>query len=154
MSVQRYLESMATEVPEAPALDADSESSITARTISSSTNTLFPIDCQKNGILDPLGSQPPTNLDHLCEQLSRQLSTSPIPTEAEYRDFKSRIQRDPNEATVMLEMMPLFKTYPNPDNVLEEDYRAVIDQAFTGLPKDQGFNDGLSPSQPDYVQGK
>lgn len=35
----------------------------------------------------------------------------------------------------------------------DESYQPAFNQAFTGFPKDVGFNNGLSPPQPDFVEG-
>ncbi|KAM3067825.1 hypothetical protein ACMFMG_011309 [Clarireedia jacksonii] len=100
----------------------------------SMTDTSFPRLAFGNGVLDPVHSTPNENLDFLQDQLDRIRGTS-SPTESEYKNFASRIQKAPNETTVLLETSKLLKEYGR-------GYRRVYSQAFHSFPKDVGLNDG------------
>jgi hypothetical protein len=109
------------------------------------TDSSFPRLAFENGILDTAHSAPPGNLDYLQDRLDRARNTA-SPTESEYQDFTYRIQRAPNEMTMVLETSTLLKRYGR-------GYRRVYNQAFNDFPKDVGLNNGLSAAQPDMVEG-
>lgn len=65
-----------------------------------------------------------------------------------YERYVDRVGGAVNEATMVVEVSKrLLKDYDDPG------YRAPFNQAFTGFPKDVGFNNGLSAPQPDFVEG-
>jgi len=63
-----------------------------------------------------------------------------------FDDYIDRVEEAGNEATVVVQTSELLKKYP-------KGYRQAYNQACTGLPKDLGFNHGLSAPQPDFVEG-
>ncbi|KAK3337128.1 hypothetical protein B0T19DRAFT_61254 [Cercophora scortea] len=112
----------------------------------STTASGFDVRARKNGILDPIGSRPPKNLEEIRERLAAPRETA-SPPESVYEDYAYTVQRAANEATIVGETLPLPKTYPR------EPYTRVLSQAFTAFPKNMGFNDGLSAPQPDFIEG-
>lgn len=131
-----------------------SEKGFTSHDSSSSTKTLsttasgFAVRAKKNGILDPIGSKPPTNLEAVCRRLARRRATV-SPSESAYRGYTNTIARAANEATIVVTASrKLLEEYSD-----EEGYINAYNQAFTDYPKDVGFNNGLSAPQPDFVQG-
>jgi hypothetical protein len=85
------------------------------------------------------------NVDHQRERLDRARAT-PSSTESEYQLTAYKIQTAENEQTVLLETSTLLKGY-------ERGYRRVYNQPFNDFPKNVGFNNGLSPAQPDMGEG-
>ncbi|KAK7414190.1 hypothetical protein QQZ08_012551 [Neonectria magnoliae] len=113
----------------------------------SSTSPGFAYISEKNGILKAYQSKPPTNLKQILERHARSTASDPI-TRLGYKDFVSKVQRAPNEATIVFEAgQTLFKKYT------VEGYHRVFDLSFAGFPRDVGFNNGLSPPQPDFLEG-
>ncbi len=69
------------------------------------------------------------------------------PPESAYDDYVDQVERAKNEATMVVKTSGrLLKEYP-------KGYDQAFSQAFTGLPKDIGFNNGLSAPQPNFVEG-
>ena len=122
----------------------DFDDSSTTKTLST-TASGFAIQARENGILDPLESKPPKNLEDIRRRLDESRGTA-SPTESVYDRYVHTVGDAPNEATMVGEMLPLLKQYPN-------SYRRALKQAFTGFPRDIGFNNGLLAPQPDYVEG-
>ncbi|KAJ2905784.1 hypothetical protein MKZ38_004461 [Zalerion maritima] len=112
----------------------------------STTASGFDVRARKNGVLDPMGSRPPKNLEEIRERLAAPRGTA-SPPESVYEDYAYTVKRAVNEATMVGETLPLLKTYPR------EPYTRVLNQAFTAFPKDMGFNNGLSAPQPDFIEG-
>ncbi|KAK5651083.1 hypothetical protein OQA88_13703 [Cercophora sp. LCS_1] len=119
---------------------------------SGSTKTLsitasgFAIQARKNGVLDPLDSKPPKNLNDVRNQLAEPRA-SPSPPESIYKDYVHAVREADNEATMVGDTLPLLKTYPR------EPYKRTLNQAFTAFPSKVGFNNGLPAPQPDFIQG-
>ncbi|KAJ3466759.1 hypothetical protein MRS44_004323 [Fusarium solani] len=130
----------------APApLEAIVESS-TTKTIST-TMSGFAMQASRNGILDPLDSKPPVNLDDIRERHAQSRETA-SPTESAYEGYVKTVGLAPNEATMVVEVTAgLLKRCP------DKGYYRAFNQAFTGLTEDAGFNNGLSAPQPDFVEG-
>ncbi|KAI8680557.1 hypothetical protein NCS56_00461400 [Fusarium sp. Ph1] len=130
----------------APApLEATVASSTTKTT--STTMSGFVMQARRNGILKPHESKPPVNLGDIRERHTQPRGTA-SPTESMYEDYIKTVGKNPNKATMVFEVGgQLMKRYPN------EDYDRAINRAFTGFPKDAGFNKGLSAPQPDFVEG-
>ncbi|KAI8675495.1 hypothetical protein NCS57_00450800 [Fusarium keratoplasticum] len=130
----------------APApLEATVASSTTKTT--STTMSGFAVQARKNGILKQHESKPPVNLGDIRERHTQSRETA-SPTESMYEDYVRTVGKIPNEATMIFKAgTKLLKSYPN------EDYDQAINRAFTGFPKDAGFNKGLSAPQPDFVEG-
>jgi hypothetical protein len=124
------------------------ESTIESTTTNSTSTTSsgFAIQAYENGILEPRYSKPPTNLKDIREQHVRSRATA-SPTESVYEDYVDKVGGAVNEATMVFEVGgKLLKEYPR-------GYKRAFNQAFTGFPKDVGFNSSLSAPQPDFVEG-
>jgi hypothetical protein len=85
------------------------------------------------------------NISHQQKRLDRARET-PSLTESEYRLAAYNIQTAENEQTVLLETSELLKRY-------EQGYRRVYNRPFDCFPTNVGFNNGLSPAQPDVIEG-
>ncbi len=113
----------------------------------STTASGFDIQAYKNGILEPSRSKPPSNLEDIHKRLARTRVTA-SPPESVYEEYVEVVEGAPNEATMIYQVGgKLLKEYPG------KSYKKVFNQAFTGYPKDVGFNNGLSAPQPDFVEG-
>lgn len=119
--------------------------SSTTRTTSTTTSG-FALQADKNGILLPLDSNPPENLEALRQRLARSRETA-SPPESVYERYAYKVGTARNESTMVVEMAPLLKEYE------DRGYDRVFNQAFTAFPKDVGFNNCLSAPQPDFVEG-
>jgi hypothetical protein len=98
-------------------------------------------------MLNPLISKPPTNLKQMREQAAGSRKTAP-PTESVYERYVHTVGSAPNEATMDVEMSEhILKKYN------DKGYQRAFNKAFTGFPKDVGFNNDLSAPQPDFVEG-
>ncbi|RYO96193.1 hypothetical protein DL764_007509 [Monosporascus ibericus] len=96
----------------------------------STTSSGFAIQARKNGILNPIYSKPP--------------KTSRVSANG----TSSLAERLRPPTTMVFEVGgQLLKKYHG------KDYQTAFNQAFTAFPKDIGFNNGLSPPQPDSVEG-
>ena len=130
----------------ASALPHSTVPSSTIRTVST-TSSGFADQARKNGILHPLVSHPPKNLEDIRKQHARPRESA-SPPESAYSGYVRAVNVAPNEATMVINAGgDLLKKY---DHV---GYHPVYNQAFTAFPKDVGFNDGLSAPQPDYIEG-
>ncbi|KAK0630502.1 hypothetical protein B0T17DRAFT_589996 [Bombardia bombarda] len=106
-------------------LESTLKSSSTAMT-TSTTMSGFATQAQKNGILQPRCSKPPS----------------------EYKRYVNKVEGARNEATMVYEVgKKLLKEYD------DTGYHRVFNQAFTAFPKDVGLNNALSAPQPDFVEG-
>ncbi|KAI8963967.1 hypothetical protein F5Y11DRAFT_317988 [Daldinia sp. FL1419] len=99
-----------------------------------------------NGILDPANSQAPENLDEWQLRLDHRRSSA-SPTKSEFQDYVTATRTAPNQETMIYEMSKLLKDHK------DLGYRKVFNQAFTDLPKAEGFNNGLSRPRPSFVEG-
>jgi hypothetical protein len=126
--------------------DSTIDSSTTKAKSISTTTSGFADQAYKNGILLPLHSKAPKNLDDLYARLARSCETA-SPPESEYENYIYQVEVAPNEATMVGEMLPLLKSCRG------QGYHRVLNQPFTGFPKEVGFNNGLSAPQPDLVEG-
>ncbi|KAI8665433.1 hypothetical protein NCS56_00979100 [Fusarium sp. Ph1] len=125
-------------------------SSSTTKTIKSDkTKSMTTNDFQgqaiANGILDPLRSMPCQNTKETPRRLNRNRESA-SPTGSEYELYCEKIDTAGNEAVVVQQILRLFQDY-------DGKYNIEMNRAFSALPKDLGFNNGLSASQPDFVQG-
>ncbi|KAK4133511.1 hypothetical protein BT67DRAFT_404805 [Trichocladium antarcticum] len=121
-------------------------SASTPTTRSPTTTSGFALQAGKNGVLDPLSSKPPKNLEDIITRHGRSRETASPPNSV-HEDYLDTVESAINESTIICDMLPLFKTYPN------EGYKKAFNQAFTGFPKGVGFNNGLSAPQPDFIEG-
>lgn len=123
--------------------DSTDDSSTTKST--STTSSGFAIKARNNGILEPAYSKPPANLEDIRRRHAESRATA-SPPESVYNDYVDRVEGAGNEATVVVQTSELLKRYP-------KGYRQAYNRAFTNLPGDVGFNNGLSAPQPDFVEG-
>jgi hypothetical protein len=113
----------------------------------STTSSGFDVQAYKNGILDPSSSKPPENLEDIRKRYAQSRRTAP-PTESAYGHYFDSVDGVGNEATMAVEMSGrLLKVYD------EKGYTRAFNRAFTGFPKNVGFNNSLSAPQPDFVEG-
>lgn len=116
----------------------------TTNTIST-TSTGFEEKALDNGILGRDGSKAPTNIDDLRTYLNK-ARESASPSASVYNEYVSELEAAPNEWTVVVETRPLFMNNG-------QGYRKAYNQALTAVPKEVGFNNGLSAPQPDFIEG-
>lgn len=112
----------------------------------STTDSRFPFLAGGNGILWEPNAKPPTNLELLQDRLKRARDIA-SPTESEYEVATHNLVVAENEGTVAGEASNLLKNYR------VTGYRRAINLLFKDFPKDVGFNNGLSPAQPDLIEG-
>ena len=125
--------------------DSTDESGSTKTT--STTTSGFVEKAYKNNILHPHHSKPPTNSENIRERHAGSRKTA-SPTEPEYKRYANNIGKAGNEATMVVEVSGhMLKNYD------DSGYQRAFNRAFTGLPKDVGFNNGLSAPQPDFIEG-
>ncbi|KFY50616.1 hypothetical protein V496_09272 [Pseudogymnoascus sp. VKM F-4515 (FW-2607)] len=114
----------------------------------SATMSSFSYATHKNGILPPFNSKPPTNLSerHKLAASSREMAS---PTVTEYDRYVRTLPKAFNRLSRASKVIKkLQKGYDD-----DENYQPAFNEAFTGFPKDVGFNNGLSPPQPDFIEG-
>lgn len=116
----------------------------TSKTVST-TDSRFPRLAFQNGVLDPVHSTLPENLGCLQEHRNRARDTV-SPTESEYKKFARWIRRAPNETTIVVATSTLLK-------LPEGGYDRVYNHVFNDFPKNVGFNNGLSATRPDMIEG-
>lgn len=109
---------------------APPESTSESSTKTTSTTTSgFAIQAYKNGILNPLSSKPPTNLEDMRQRVAASRRTA-SPTESVYEDYVDAVEGAVNEATMVFEVGgKLLKEYP------KKGYTRAFNQAFTGFPR-------------------
>ncbi|KAL2022930.1 hypothetical protein VTK56DRAFT_4145 [Thermocarpiscus australiensis] len=122
------------------------ESKSTAKTIST-TSSGFEAQALENGILDRVRSKPPSNLDDRRAQLNKARETV-SPTQSMYEDYVADVELAVNEQDVVVETTHYLLKKSG-----DKGYRRHFNQSLTALPKDAGFNHGLSAPQPDVVEG-
>ena len=125
--------------------DPTDDSGSTKTKTTSTTSSGFAIKARNNGILDPQSSKPPENLNNIREQYAKSRATA-SPPESVYNDYVDRIEKAGNEATIVVKTSELLKKYP-------KGYNQAYNRACTNIPRDVGFNNGLSAPQPDFVEG-
>jgi hypothetical protein len=128
---------------------SDSETKSTrSKQTTSTTESGFQDIAFDNGILNPVNSKPPADLDYMQDDANRTRDTE-SPSESEYQKYVYKIQTARNEQTVLLQTSQLLKEYDGADS----GYSKVYNHPFNTFPKNVGFNDGLSAAQPDMVEG-
>ncbi|KAK5652987.1 hypothetical protein OQA88_9467 [Cercophora sp. LCS_1] len=121
-------------------------STTTSGWATSTTTSGFADKARNNGILPPPYSKPPKNLKDIRQQQAKSRATT-SPPESVYNDYVNRVDGAGNKSTIVVETSRrLLKEYP-------KGYNRAFNHAFTGYPKDVGFNNGLSAPQPDFVEG-
>ncbi|KAI0117716.1 hypothetical protein GGR51DRAFT_264758 [Nemania sp. FL0031] len=135
-----------TQAAAPPSAPQDSTTESTTTKTASTTTSGFAVQAYKNGILGPSSSKPPTNLEEIRKRYIEPRGT-PSPTPSVYEDYVDTVATAENEATMTFEVgAHMLKKY-------DKGYKRALNRAFTGFPKDVGFNNGLSAPQPDFVEG-
>lgn len=115
----------------------ESTTESTTTKTASTTMSGFAVQVFQNGVLDPPRSEPPTNLEEILERYAESRGTA-SPSESVYEEYVGIVEDVGNEATMLYETGPyLLKRY-------KRGYKKAFNQAFTGFPKNVGFNNGLS----------
>ncbi|KAM0328570.1 hypothetical protein ACHAQA_004978 [Verticillium albo-atrum] len=109
--------------------------------------TAFAAKAHANGILHVTLSDRPKNSKDILNSMNRHRAT-PSPTENAYQRFVGTISRAQNEATVSHVVATTLLNHSTKDN-----YFRSFNQPFTNVPQDVAFNEGLSPPQPDFIEG-
>ena len=125
--------------------DSSSKTSSSSKSVPT-TDPEFARIAEENGILDRFDSIDPVNLDEVRTRLE-QSRNSPDPDLQDFKDFRKRIQLSQNEQGVGQAVISLLCRRTG------ENYTQVYDQKFIKFPSNVGFNDGLSPAKPDFVEG-
>lgn len=113
----------------------------------STTKSGFAIRAYDNGLLPPDCSEPPTNLEELRRRFASACESA-SPTREDYEDYVENAETAANEASVAANgIQHLLKNHG------QKGYIRKFDVPFTGIPKDVGFNNGLSAPQPGFVEG-
>lgn len=123
----------------------------TLATKTKSTSTImsrFAYIAYKNGILPPFNSKPPSNINEIHKRATSSIGTA-SPTVSEYDRYVRTLPLAFNE----LARGNKFRKKLQKDYDDDESYQSAFNQPFTGFPKDVGFNNGLSPPQPDFIEG-
>ncbi|OBT99654.1 hypothetical protein VE01_02149 [Pseudogymnoascus verrucosus] len=129
-------------------LGSTDQTSTTEMESTSTTRSGFAIAVYHNGVLLSYHSKPPTNLNEIHKQASSSRGTA-SPTVSEYERYFRTLPMAFNElARGNKVSRKLQKDYDD-----DEGYHPAFKQAFTGFPKNVGLNDGLSPPQPDFIEG-
>ncbi|EFX01617.1 heterokaryon incompatibility protein [Grosmannia clavigera kw1407] len=133
------------------AVDSEDETTdsptTTDTTTVSTTASAFAMKAFRNGIRVHTSTKPPTNLAEI-EKRFKKPRKSVSPTESEHRLFTRCVEDADNEATMVFEVgHQLLKKHE------DSGYKRSFGPSFKGLPKNAGFNNGLSAPQPDFVEG-
>ncbi|KAI0456356.1 hypothetical protein F5B21DRAFT_522790 [Xylaria acuta] len=101
-------------------------------------------------------SKCPTNFEHIHAKFL-QPSGSVSPTESEFKRYRRRIERAPNEPTILaMTHWMLLKQYEEEEDDDDDDnkpYLSAFSQHFSGFQTDVGLNNWVSAPQPDFVEG-
>ncbi|KAI1126900.1 hypothetical protein F5Y10DRAFT_278439 [Nemania abortiva] len=120
------------------------------KTTSTKTSTSWPSfarKARKNGILHPIESEPPANLEVLRERYA-QSRRSPSPTPSEFECYRETVSMAMNESTIQWEIgSELLKKHRS------SGFIRALDQQCTAFPKNVGFNNGLRTLKPDFIEG-
>lgn len=152
----RLLEEMtglkSTSDPKVATTPSKEETASKAKT-TSTTRKDFEEKLRGNGVVHPLDSSfyPPANETELLELLDKS-RTSASPTASQYEDYVDTYKLAACEA----DMVHVFSTQvlKEPSRQLrKEGYYGSRDKQWVDIPKDLGFNNGLSAPKPDYIEG-
>jgi hypothetical protein len=128
----------------APPGSTDESSS--AKTLATTTSG-FAVQAYSNGILASAHSRSLRNLEGIRKRHTRSCET-PSPTQSVYEGDVNNVEKAATESTIAAGMSRhMVKKYG------DKGYNQVFNQAFTGFPKDVGFNNGLSVPQPGFIEG-
>ncbi|KAK7420278.1 hypothetical protein QQZ08_010478 [Neonectria magnoliae] len=123
------------------------ESKATYKTLST-TASGFRARVLKNGIILDPDSKPPANLADLRARLNRDGGKKTMTTKSAYEDYVTIVQQTAGEQDLVVRTSHrLLKEFN------DKSYQPHFNQTFTALEKDVGFNNGLSPARPDFVEG-
>lgn len=129
-------------------LESTGQTSTTKMKSTSTTMSGFANAAYQNGILPPYHSKPPTNLNEGHKWASSSRGTA-SPTVSDYERYVRTLPMAFNELARGNKVgRKLQKDYDD-----DESYHPAFNQPFTGFPKDVGLNNGLSPPQPDFIEG-
>ncbi|KAK0655218.1 hypothetical protein B0T16DRAFT_450942 [Cercophora newfieldiana] len=143
-----------------PSDDSSSTTSTTSKTGSTSTkfddkgrrNGILKahkngiLKARNNGILDERDSRLAKNLKDIRQQQAKSRASA-SPPESVYNNYVKRVDVAGNKATMIFTTGKLLlKECPTM-------HLAAYNLAFKNLPKDAGFNNGLSAPQPDFIEG-
>lgn len=113
----------------------------------STTMSSFAAQAAKNGILPPVRCKPPANLDEIRKRHARSRGTV-SPSRSEHKRYAKKVLRAGAEATIGFWVSKrMLKEHD------DDDYVQELNRAFTNVPLDAGYNNGLSAPQPDFVEG-
>lgn len=133
---------------ESALLESTGQTTTTKMKSTSTTRSGFAIAAYQNGILPLYHSKPPTNLNERHKRASSSRGTA-SPTVSEYERYVRTLPMAFNElARGNKVSRKLQKDYDD-----DESYHPAFNQPFTGFPKNVGLNNGLSPPQPDFIEG-
>ena len=122
------------------------EDSSSSTKMVSTSDLRFQEIAANNGILVPMDSTQPSNFDEIYKYLNRpRESASPSPDE--YNEYRWKVVTADNEDTVKQAVLAQLKDYK------DGSYRTAYNQQFTEYPANVRFNNGLSATKPDLVQG-
>ncbi|KAE8453067.1 hypothetical protein EG329_012254 [Mollisiaceae sp. DMI_Dod_QoI] len=113
----------------------------------STTTSGFADKADKNGILHPVHSKLPANLEEIRERHARSRATA-SPSESEHRRYAKKVSKVGTEATMVFEVgVRMLKEHG------DDGYDREFNRPFTNIPQNAGYNNGLSAPQPDFVEG-
>lgn len=132
-----------------------SSATYSAKTMST-TAVRFENRLRRNGVLHQEQSRwvPPSNLDHLTDELHRPRVDSPAPSTEKYRRFAHFVAEASNEREIgsAVERCLLKDTSMDPE-MIDQGYRPKLDKQWLDYPRNQGFNNGLPNPKPHYIEG-
>ncbi|KAF7868497.1 hypothetical protein EAF04_005028 [Stromatinia cepivora] len=127
-----------------------SNTSKTSRTKSiSASDSAFGDTALNNHIYDHMASLKAANLECWVDICNRSRDSG-SPDEMEYEDYNHNIASARSEAGIVQHSQKLFKEYKG---VSEHGYRKSFNEALSHIPSNMGSNNGLSPAQPDLLEG-
>lgn len=103
----------------------------------------------KNRIYDCTTSLKATNIEDWEEICNRSRDTA-SPDEVEFEDYRHNITTACSEAGIVQYSQSLFKEYKG---LYKHGYRKTYNEALSRIPSAMGFNNNLSPAQPDFLEG-
>ncbi|KLU90686.1 hypothetical protein MAPG_10538 [Magnaporthiopsis poae ATCC 64411] len=130
--------------------ESTSEPPVSSEEPTESASTVTPGFANKtyeNGILPPISSKPPANLDQILKRYARSRATASPPT-SEHGLYNNNVSTASTKTTVLIEVSEPLKRHG------DRGYGREFNQPFTNIPLNAEYNNGLSaPPQPDFVEG-
>ncbi|OBT61023.1 hypothetical protein VE03_09618 [Pseudogymnoascus sp. 23342-1-I1] len=133
---------------ESALLNSTVQTPTTKTKTTSATMSSFANKAYENGILLPFDSKPPNNLSEIHKRASSSRGTV-SPTVSEFGNYAGALPVAANELSRGSKVSKNLQR----DYADDKSYQPALNQAFSGFPKDVGFNNGLSPPQPDFIEG-